>query len=333
MSKSIVLELCEVESIERWNKLVEQSDEGTIFSTSEYLNATGLNYKNYFIKAGGQEIVAGLSLILSDEGDICTLNDLVIYNGLIFAKPQINMNRPKIFSNQFYIATWVAEELAKIHPKAEISLSPAFKDIRPFMWFNYHESERMKYSVDVRYTSYLNIQDASLIKSDEDINLFQQLGSSRRQEIKYSARDNVAAEISENWSELVDLYQMTMAKYNVEISDEKKHALINIMESLYKSDRGYLYIVRNHKGDVISSAYFCIDNKRAYYLWGANHPLEKTSSSGTRVLWDAFRHLADQGVKEVDMEGVNSPDRGWFKLTFGGDLRSYFELSLDLKNV
>jgi len=28
------------------------------------------------------------------------------------------------------------------------------------------------------------------------------------------------------------------------------------------------------------------------------------------------------------MEGVNSPHRGWFKLSFGGDIRPYYQIVL-----
>jgi hypothetical protein len=39
--------------------------------------------------------------------------------------------------------------------------------------------------------------------------------------------------------------------------------------------------------------------------------------------------LALEGIAEVDLEGVNSPRRGWFKLSFGGALLPYYELHLD----
>jgi hypothetical protein len=38
--------------------------------------------------------------------------------------------------------------------------------------------------------------------------------------------------------------------------------------------------------------------------------------------------LAQDGKKEVDLEGVNSPHRGWFKLSFGGTLESYWQVKL-----
>ena len=52
----------------------------------------------------------------------------------------------------------------------------------------------------------------------------------------------------------------------------------------------------------------------------------RSGQTGTAVLWDALGFLSRHGVGEVDLEGVISPRRGWFKLSFGGDLRPYYEL-------
>ena len=38
------------------------------------------------------------------------------------------------------------------------------------------------------------------------------------------------------------------------------------------------------------------------------------------------------GVKFVNLEGVNSPFRGWYKLSFGGNLKPYYRLTLNSKN-
>ena len=68
------------------------------------------------------------------------------------------------------------------------------------------------------------------------------------------------------------------------------------------------------------------DNKRAYYIFGANDPAKRDGHSGTNVLWDAFYDLSKLGINEVDVEGVNSPHRGWFKLSFGGNIIPYYEM-------
>ena len=50
-----------------------------------------------------------------------------------------------------------------------------------------------------------------------------------------------------------------------------------------------------------SMAFFGIDNKRAYYLFGANDPELRDTHTGTAVLWDAFKILNQSGIKEVDI--------------------------------
>jgi lipid II:glycine glycyltransferase (peptidoglycan interpeptide bridge formation enzyme) len=73
-----------------------------------------------------------------------------------------------------------------------------------------------------------------------------------------------------------------------------------------------------------------LDARRAYYLFGASDPALRDSHCGSAVLWDAFCFLASSGVAEVDLEGVNSPRRGWFKLSYGAALVTYYELVLRL---
>ena len=46
------------------------------------------------------------------------------------------------------------------------------------------------------------------------------------------------------------------------------------------------------------------------------------------VLWDGFELLRLSGVSEIDLEGMNSPSRGYFKLSFGGDIIPYYHLKL-----
>jgi hypothetical protein len=61
-------------------------------------------------------------------------------------------------------------------------------------------------------------------------------------------------------------------------------------------------------------------------LW-RRPPGRSTPWQGTLAHWHAFGHLArEHGITEVDLEGVNSPQRGWFKLGFGGSLQTYHTL-------
>jgi hypothetical protein len=43
-------------------------------------------------------------------------------------------------------------------------------------------------------------------------------------------------------------------------------------------------------------------------------------------MFDNLEHARLRGLAEVDFVGVNSPNRGDFKLSFNPDLRPYFDL-------
>jgi lipid II:glycine glycyltransferase (peptidoglycan interpeptide bridge formation enzyme) len=82
------------------------------------------------------------------------------------------------------------------------------------------------------------------------------------------------------------------------------------------------------EGEPGSVVVFGIDDKRAYWLWGASNPELRDAHTGTAVVWDGMMKLAREEGIEVDLEGVNSPHRGWFKLSFGGTLEPYWQVRL-----
>ena len=67
------------------------------------------------------------------------------------------------------------------------------------------------------------------------------------------------------------------------------------------------------------------DRHRAYYLYGAGNQWVDLRFKGTICFWDAILWLARvKRVSVIDWEGVNSPKRGFFKLSFGGSLLNYY---------
>jgi hypothetical protein len=89
-------------------------------------------------------------------------------------------------------------------------------------------------------------------------------------------------------------------------------------------------VTKNKKGDILYITIFCFDKKRAYYLFGAGNSDNNARYKGTIAFWETFKILAQKyHIKEVDLEGVNSPNRGWYKLSFGGDLKTYYHVKLN----
>ena len=48
----------------------------------------------------------------------------------------------------------------------EFSLTPEFTDLRPFLWWNYHESEKEKFKINLKYSAKIDFKTK---KSNEEI--------------------------------------------------------------------------------------------------------------------------------------------------------------------
>jgi len=317
--------LKKVDNYSSWDELVDSSKEGTIFSKSVYLNALQIKpemwfcYKNNSLKAG---------VIFIDNGikDSYLLEEALIYNGIIFTSHPPEQNTAQIMSEKFRIISFIAQELTKIHPSFFMSFHPMFLDIRPFMWFNYG-NKLPKYNIEVRFTSFLNIMDFKDVKSLENNSLYKSSSKSRRQEIRYALKKGVITKVGFEMKLFEDFYQKTMTKQGMKIDGKLLHQMKCIVDNLYNNDKGQMFISYTASGEPGSIAFIGYDTKRAYYLWGANDPMVLAEHTGTAILWDAFKTLSNMGMKEIDLEGVNSPRRGWFKLSFGGSLVPYYHVS------
>jgi hypothetical protein len=310
---------------EKWDDLVAKSINGTVFCMSQYLKNIKANVSPYYYYRN-KEIRAVVLVLESDNGLDTCLHDFVIYNGIIFAPPQNKQNRSQIISEQFDITTFIAEELTKIYKSVNMQLHSTVVDMRPFLWFNYG-TDSPKYSIDIRYTSYLNIEDFSKASKLEDISTYLQASNARRQEIRYGIRDKVVTKEEFNPDLFVNFYNETMRRQDIVVDKNVLKEMNDLITGLFSINIGRMFVSYTSDGEPGSMAFFVMDNKRGYYLFGANDSVLRDKHTGTAVLWDAFYVLSKGGVKEIDMEGVNSPYRGWFKLSFGGTIIPYYSLS------
>jgi hypothetical protein len=315
-----------VEDFDKWDAFVEKSPQGTLFSNSNYIKAIEKPFDIFFIFKG-EEIKAGLLLVLSDDHSGCVLDDLVIYNGILFNwDPTKKPVKSQL--ERFEITEYIIGELDKRYSFVEMALTHQFEDLRPFLWHNYHLSSSEKvFAVDLRYTSYLDISELGMSENSENTKFFGNLDTLRQRNIREGLKKGGEVSSDENVQLFLDFYSETLQAQGQPAQKEKIERMGNLIRSLLSNGNAFMYSSKASNGEVGYITIFCKDNKRAYYLFGAGHPQLTERYLGTLAFWGAFQDLAkSHGVTQVDMEGVNSPDRGRFKLSFGGDLRSYYQV-------
>jgi lipid II:glycine glycyltransferase (peptidoglycan interpeptide bridge formation enzyme) len=75
-------------------------------------------------------------------------------------------------------------------------------------------------------------------------------------------------------------------------------------------------------------AFFISDARCSYYLYGANDPAMRETNASSKFLFDNIALSAHKGLQIFDFVGVNSPQRGDFKLSFNAELVPYQEVHL-----
>lgn len=309
-----------------WDAFVEKSPQGTAFSLSSYLNAVGCATERLFVYKR-QELKAGLVYVPTPSGKGCALDDLIIYNGLMFSENP-DQKAAKARHERFEITEFLINELDSSMDQIEFALAPQFEDFRPFLWHNYHsDDDRDKFKVDLRYTSYLDISEFRDDIKEEEMLAFKRLEVLRQRNIREARKKGGFIERSDDIPFFIQSYAQLMSSQGQRPSHEKLDRMARLIRCLLQSGMAEFFITRNVEGDPLYATIFCFDSKRAYYLFGAGDLEAGERYKGTLGFWDGFKLLArERDISIVDMEGVNSPQRGWFKLSFGGSLSPYYEV-------
>lgn len=312
---SAQLELTEVDDDAQWDALVARSPQGTVFSRSTFLRSLGVPFRRYVIGTPGQP--QALCAALEDGGGEELIGyAFTPYLGLLFLPDRAVLARQRVH-DEFRLAQWAIEALTARYRAIAMTLSWHFTDLRPFLWHNYHDSALGQFSVTPRYTGVLDL-DAL-----DSASFPAQTRACRRQELRKGAAYEVREE--RDIEPFLALYASTFARQNIALSDTTLALVRSITSAALEHGYGRLSSCSTPQGTAAMTL-FVFDDKRAYYLFAANDPDMRNSGAATRLMFDNIFDAKARGLSELDFVGVNSPNRGDFKLSFNPELKLYFDL-------
>jgi len=304
------------EDKEVWNLFVRNSPQSNIFSESNFLDSLNIKYDltTCYLK---NKIVCGAPILYSQDGNVMTTQfPYTQYHGLLLAASEYNNSHSRI-TNEFKIVNFYIKEILLKYKKICFSNSWRLNDLRPFQWFNYNNHEKGNFLVNLRYTGVLSIDN---LKSLNDF--LPLIRSVRRQEYK-KASASLIFKFSDEVKILDDLHKKTFERQNITRSISEEELLKSITQSALKKGYGKIGVAYL-KSQPISAALFLQDKKSAYYLFGANHPNYRNLGSGTFVMINMINDAILNNYSEIDFCGVNSPNRGDFKISFNAEIKPYF---------
>lgn len=316
----------QIDDHKRWDRFLGVSENGTVFSCSAFFSSLQQPVDLWECYKG-KTLCAGILIPTDDSSRSALMHNYLAYGGIVFALSQSEQNRSGRISEHFAITRAVAEHLSAHYRDIHIRLCPYQRDIRPYLWVNYGRN-LPRYAPYVRYTTVVDVRGLAQTEETEEGGIFMKISTMRRRSIRRARKNNVITKERYDVELFLDFYRKTLERQGLRARETPLQEMCHIIESLYSTGTGRMFVAYDASGDPGSAAFFGMDYRRAYYIFGSSDPKQRHTDTGTAVLWDAFRFLSMDGIREVDLVGVNSPNRGSFKLSFGGNLLPYYELTL-----
>ena len=242
-----------------------------------------------------------------------------IYSGII-NHPQLSMKNSRYNNEVFKINELIIHEIFSTYKKVNINLPLNFLDTRPFLWFNYGEENKKKFLVTPCYTSIINI------KSREQNEVFNEIDDVKRRDINKVLNDkNYKVSNQINLPLIKKFYEDTMKKNNGSFNNYAFNKIFKFIESQIK-DKKVIQATTYFFEKPIYSVLFLNDENSSCYLYGSGDVEIKNRYAGSLALWKAIEQSIDKQLSFIDLEGINSPHRGEYKLNFGGNIQSYYNI-------
>lgn len=303
-----------------WDAFVAQSPQRNVFVTSKFLDSLNIKY-NLVTCYNQDKIVAGTPIIFFNNTPITSVFHYTQYQGIILSS-SLKQQVHSVISSEFKLLEFFISSLVNRYHELCLCQSWRFSDMRPFQWYNYHEPNNGQFKIDLHYTGILNLQN---YPSFEKYSL--SIRDVRRQE--YKKVDKILRIIkSDNVTLLDQLHNKTFERQDIKKSDIESSLVRSIAHDALQNNYGDLRIALVNEKP-ISAILFLYDDRTAYYLFSATDPEFREYTPNTIIMLDMIKDYFYKGIKEIDFVGVNSPNRGDYKISYNAELKPYFICSFN----
>lgn len=271
------------------------------------------------------EIPMAAILILMENG-IPSRGHFTVHQSFCWSSDLAKLPNVEKTYQQYKILNSIIAALTKEYKILYLSFHPNIVDMRPLIEHNQNKTQNGTFKINVRYTATSTLTD---INSIEDVLL--KARNDRRSDYKKYIKAKIAISSKIEKSEFIDLYRKTFSRQGIGVDVETESILKQIVyavSSPASEEKGFILGARSENNSPISTTVILTSRNCAYSLITANDPEFRGTGANTAIVFEAMLHAKRLGKKEFDFVGVNSPNRGDFKLSFNASLRRYFEAEL-----
>jgi len=291
-----------------WSNFINTTYQNNIYSDYRYLKNLESKFENFILYEKDRPLVG--AIIFDDNLE----NIPTFYNTLFIS------NKIKSPHKLYQVCTEFINQTLKYKKKIHLRLHYSLHDIRSFQWYNYNLDEAHKFNIKIFYTSILNIEN----KNQED--LINNFNNSRTNLIRLAIKDNFYSKKSDDIELLNYLNEKT---FNRKRSKNEIIMASEIADNAIKEGYATLMITYDKLKNPFAGSLFLHDERTSYYSVGGSIPETRKNGSVSLNIYDQILNSKKLKKDNIDFVGINSPNRGYFKTSFGGETKVYFELKIN----
>ena len=308
-----------------WDDFIYSSENKNFLSLSSLINSSKTKCIKYLIYKE-KEIVASFHIYIKDK-KITSGGQL--YTPINY-KLNYNSNKSSEYYKKFLILEKFINFLTKNYNYGEITLDYFSEDLRPLMWNNFNNSKKIFEIMEIKYTSVINLSNANKFDNYEDLEkstFYTLLSRSIKQQYKNSKKENLDFQESKNFKYAQEIMYITFKRQNNKVDKSLNFYEKNFSKYHEKKQLKLFYTLKKNK--VLSFTLFGVVGDSAKYLHGGRLLNDNKDYSLTYNMISSILNLKKNNINFIDLEGVNSPKRGFWKLVFGGDIKPYYKFKLN----
>lgn len=315
--KNFSLLICEDK--ETWNNFVRCSSTNNIFSETNFLDLLSITYKLYFIMHNENPIL-GCIIIDRANLDENPAYSRQMYHGLVIPKPKkISMNAFALLINDATI--FLLEKITNLYDELVFCQHLATNDTRAFQWFAYDSYPKHYIYHELLHTAAIDIGNYPSFEE-----YFQTLSKTRKSEYRTPKKSNLNLKINYSVDDFIQIFKHTFAVQDLVLDASYIHEVHTVVSGIIANKSGSLEALYDQNDEIVSAAVFIGDGISSYYLHGATDRNKKQNGNMTFLILNHIRNCFKNGVCNLNLMGVNSPNRGYFKTSFGADVKQFHEI-------
>ena len=317
-----------------WDNFILNSASQSVYAVSDYLKISNREVDK-MLCFKDMEILASFILIKKDtirERGALNKNSIIREENVLFTP--ITYRRIKGSSNakkireRYFINGFIVNYLVENFESISLALDYETDDIRHFLWHGFPDYKK-KFLVEPRFTTLLNLD---YIDNDNflESKLFYNFSSTFRNNYRRSLKDNFILNNQFSKEIFFSLLHDTFESQNIIFDVKSYEKIFEVLKNLYQKNLIDMMYLTNKNNEVFNFILFStVGNKSTILFSGKSSFVGADDFCGVYLNVSLFLHLKKNNFKIVDLEGINSPTRGFNKLGYGGSITPYYNLVLN----